>query len=113
MINGPRITDEDRGVTINKSLFMLVLVPLVSFIFWFGTITSNSKAQITTLQERQTEDRELIRDNQLQINILRTSDARIDQRLMNIEQSQTRQEGVMTEILQYLRNPDKRPVPSP
>ena len=92
---------------------MLVLVPLVTLIFWFGTITSDSKAQITTLQERQTEDRELIRDNQLQINILRTSDARIDQRLMNIEQSQTRQEEVMTEILQYLRNPDKRSVPSP
>jgi len=92
---------------------MLVLVPLVTLIFWFGTSTSTSKGQITTLQERQTEDRELIRDNQLQINILRTSDARIDQRLMNIEQSQTRQEEVMAEILQYLRNSDKRSVPSP
>jgi len=113
MVNGPRITNDDRGITINKSLFMLILVPLVTLIFWFGTSTSTSKGQITVLQERQVEDRELIRDNQLQINILRMSNARIDQRLMNIEQSQTRQEEVMAEILQYLRNPDKRLVPSP
>jgi len=112
-LEGPRITNEDSGFTINKTLAWAMAASIVGCVFWFGTITAGSDGRITVLQERQVEDRELIRENQLQINALRATNARVDQRLLNIEQSQARQEAATNEILRYLRNPDKKSVPSP
>ena len=112
-LEGPRITNENRGFTINKTLAWAMAASIVGCVFWFGTITAESDGRITVLQERQVEDRELIRENQLQINALRATSARVDQRLLNIEQSQARQEVATNEILRYLRNPDTKPVPSP
>ena len=72
-LEGPRITNEDRGFTINKTLAWAMAASIAGCVFWFGTITAESDGRITVLQERQVEDRELIRENQLQINALRAT----------------------------------------
>ena len=80
---------------------------------YFGTVTAESVERIAVLQVRQIEDRALINANQTEINALRRSNERVDQRLVNIEQSQARQEAATNEILRYLRSPDIRLVPTP
>jgi len=86
---------------------------IVAGVFWFGTVTAESVERIAVLQSRQLEDRSLINANQAEINALRRSSERVDQRLVNIEQSQSRQESATNEILRYLRNTEYREVPAP
>jgi len=88
-------------------------VALILSGMYFGTVTAESVERIAVLQVRQVEDRALISANQTEINALRRSNERVDQRLVNIEQSQARQEAATNEILRYLRSPDTRLVPTP
>ena len=88
-------------------------VALILSGMYFGTVTAESVERIAVLQVRQVEDRALINANQTEINALRRSSERVDQRLVNIEQSQARQEAATNEILRYLRSPDIRLVPTP
>jgi len=113
MTQGPRINSDERGVTINKTLAYTIAVGLGSGFFWFGSITAEGMERIAVLQNRQEEDRALILANQKEINALRRSSERVDQRLVNIEQSQARQEAATNEILRYMRSPDAREVPAP
>jgi len=113
MNHGPRINSDERGFTINKTLAWAMAVSIVGCVFWFGTVTAESVERIAVLQVRQAEDRALINSNQMEINALRLSNARVDQRLENIERSQTRQETATNEILRYLRNPQSTGVPEP
>jgi len=113
MTQGPRINSDDRGFTINKTLAWSMAVAIVASVFWFGTVTAESIERIAVLQLRQAEDRALINSNQRDINTLRVSSGQVDQRLLNIEQSQARQERATNEILRYLRNTEDREVPVP
>jgi len=113
MTQGPRINSDERGFTINKPLAWSMAVALILSGMYFGTVTAESVERIAVLQVRQVEDRALISANQTEINALRRSNERVDQRLVNIEQSQARQEAATNEILRYLRSPDTRLVPTP
>jgi len=112
-MDGPRINNDERGLTINKTLFAALIVPIIVTIFHFGSVSTESAERISMLQIRQIEDRALITSNRVEINDMRRANERVDQRLLNIEQSQERQEEAMIEILRYLRNPDNREVPRP
>ena len=113
MTQGPRINSDERGVTINKTLAYTIAVGLGSGFFWFGSITAEGMERIAVLQNRQDEDRALILANQTEINALRRSAERVDQRLLSIKESQDRQEIATNEILRYLRNPQAIGVPEP
>jgi len=113
MTQGPRINSDERGVTINKTLAYTIAVGLGSGFFWFGSITAEGMERIAVLQNRQDEDRALILANQTEINALRRSAERVDQRLLSIKESQDRQEIATNEILRYLRNPQSTGVPEP
>ena len=113
MTQGPRINSDERGFTINKTLAYTIAVGLGSGFFWFGSITAEGMERIAVLQNRQDEDRALILANQTEINALRRSAERVDQRLLSIKESQDRQEIATNEILRYLRNPQAIGVPEP
>ncbi len=98
----PMIENSDRGITINKSLAWTMVVGVLTGGVWLGVNLTETKEGIGTLQVRQAEDRQAIRQNRSAINSLRNSNARIDQRLLNIEQSLERQEGAMDQILRYI-----------
>jgi len=105
MTQGPRINSDERGFTINKTLAWAMTVSIVGCVFWFGTVTAGSMERIAVLQSRQIEDRSLINANQTEINALRRSNERVDQKLVNIEQSQARQEAATNEILRKIAQP--------
>jgi Tfp pilus assembly protein PilN len=110
---GPRIDSDERGFTINKTLAWTMTVALVLSSIYIGTIITESNERIAVLQIRQIEDRALITTNQSEINTLRRSSERVDQRIVGIEQSQQRQEAATNEILRYLRNSNDGKVPTP
>ena len=100
----PMIENSDRGITINKSLAWTMLVGILTGGVWLGINLTETKEGIGTLQVRQAEDRQSIRQNRSAINGLRNSNARIDERLRGIEQSLERQEGAMGQILRYIES---------
>ena len=106
------IENSERGITLNKSLAWTILVAVLSGGIWIGVQITAAKEGITTLSNRQDEDRQSIRDNSSAINVLRSSNARIDERLIGIESTAQRTETSVSEILRYLRgsqfNPNAR-----
>lgn len=100
------IENSERGITLNKSLAWAIVVALVTGGMWVGTQITSAQKGITTLTERQVEDRDAIRANSASINNLRSSNARIDEKLIGIERTATRTESAVAEILRYLREKD-------
>lgn len=98
------IENSDRGITINKALAWTMLVGILGGGYWVGTMIATATEGISTLEIRQTEDRAAIRENMRAINDLRSSNARVDERLTGIEQSAQRTEATVAEILRYLRD---------
>jgi len=108
-MDGPRINSDERGFTINKTLFTVFAIPTLIAMIWVGSQMQG----VQELRSAQIVDRAAITANSAQINgLLRTSE-RVDQRLLGIEQSQARQETATNEILRYLRNPESIQVPAP
>ncbi len=101
------IENSDRGITLNKSLAWTMLVALLTGGIWIGMQVTDAKVGVQNLADRQAEDRMSIRANSDAINVLRSSNARIDQRLINIEQSAARTENILSDLLRYVR--DARP----
>ena len=101
------IESGDRGITLNKSLAWTILVALVGGGFWVGAQVTTATNGLAVLQERQTEDRKEIRSNTQAINSLRQSNARIDERLANIERAANRTEQSVNELLRLQR--EERP----
>ncbi|MGR3495234.1 hypothetical protein [Citreimonas sp.] len=106
-----RIENSDRGFTINKPLAWTMLtgvlgggVAVLLAGIWIGGQVSQARGDIRILTERQTEDRVSIAANRDDIVILRSNNARVDQRLTGIEQSAQRTEATVAEILRYLRD---------
>jgi hypothetical protein len=59
-MNGPRITNEDRGITLNKQLAWVITVGLICAGLWLGSEvvgTKNMVLDIRASQIRQDEDR--------------------------------------------------------
>lgn len=106
------IENSDRGITLNKGLAWTILATVLSGGIWIGTQVTDAQKGIVTLTNRQSEDREAIRMNSLSINDLRSSNARIDERLIGIESTAQRTETSVSEILRYLRgnqfNPNRK-----
>jgi len=102
-MNTQMIENSDRGLTLDKRLAWGILVTIAGGGFWVGVQVTELASGVETLGDRQTEDRESIADNTRAINALRSSNARIDQRLANIETSASRTEASVVEILRYLR----------
>ncbi|WP_305968571.1 MULTISPECIES: hypothetical protein [unclassified Mameliella] len=103
-MNKPMIENSDRGITLNKSLAWTVLVGVLSGGIWVGMQVTSAKQGVQTLAARQDEDRLDIRKNTSDITAIRSNNARLDQRLTNIEQSARRTEETVSEILRYLRD---------
>ena len=107
-MNGPRINSDERGFTINKTLFTVFAIPTLAAMIWIGSQMQG----VQELRAAQIVDRAAITANSAQINgLLRTSE-RVDQRLLGIEQSQVRQEVATNEILRYLRSTEIRETPA-
>lgn len=102
-VNKPMIENSERGVTLNKSLAWAILVALVTGGIWVGQQVGQTASSVKSLSERGIEDRIAIQNNAQAINGLRSSNARIDEKLINIERSSSRTEQTMDEILRYLR----------
>jgi glucose-6-phosphate-specific signal transduction histidine kinase len=109
-MNKQMIENSDRGITLNKSLAWTILAALVGGGFWMGVQMTETREGVRSLEARQAEDRAAIRANAVEINALARSNARIDQRLLTIEQSARRTEESVQEVLRYLRstNGDER-----
>jgi hypothetical protein len=103
----PHIEQSDRGITLNKSLAWTMMAGLLGAGIWLGTNLTMTQGAVETLKTRQAEDRLIVRENSRAINDLRSSNARIDERLVNIERSSRSTERQVSEILRYLRNPNQ------
>jgi len=103
-MNRPHIEQNDRGITLNKSLAWTMLVGLLGAGVWLGANMTETQESVSSLAARQSEDRQEIRQNARAINSLRNSNARIDERLINIERSVRNTEDQLGEILRYLRD---------
>lgn len=102
-MNSPRINNDERGLTINKTLGWTIAVGLVTGGLWIGSQVASLNSAIQTMTLRQTEDRQAISVNRQAISDVRLNEARVDARLSGIEASQRRTEATITEILRYLR----------
>lgn len=103
-MNKPMIEQNDRGITINKTLGWAMLVGLLTGGIWIGTQVTTAKEGVESLKTREEENRMGIATNREAISALRSSNARVDQRLTGIEQTAQRTEATVAEILRYLRN---------
>ena len=97
------IENSERGITLTKSLAWTILAAALTGGIWIGIQITAAQEGIATLSSRQNEDRLAIMQNAEAINVLRSSNARIDERLTGIENSATRTEASVSEILRYLR----------
>lgn len=97
------IENSDRGVTLNKSLAWTILTAVLAGGIWVGIEVNAARQGVEMLAQRQAEDRADIRANAAEISALRSTNARVDQRLTAIEQSARRTEETMQEILRFLR----------
>ena len=103
------IENSERGITLTKSLAWTILVAALTGGIWIGIQITAAQEGIATLSERQNEDRLSIKLNAEAINVLRSSNARIDERLIGIESSARRTETSVSEILRYLRGDQFNP----
>ena len=97
------IENSERGITLTKSLAWTILVAALTGGIWIGIQITAAQEGIATLSDRQSENRGAIKSNTEEINNLRSSTARIDQRLTGIEDISARTEASVSEILRYLR----------
>lgn len=105
------IENSERGITLNKSLAWTILTALVVGGMWVGQQVGETASSVRTLAERGIEDRIAIQSNASAINALRSSNARIDEKLVSIERSSARTEASIDEILRYLRGLDRQNAP--
>lgn len=98
------IENSERGITLNKSLAWTILTALVVGGIWVGQQVGETASSVRMLSDRSTEDRRSIQANATAISNLRSSNARIDEKLLNIERSAARTESSVDEILRYLRS---------
>jgi hypothetical protein len=102
-MNKPMIENSDRGITLNKSLAWTMATGLILVGLWVGIQVTELKSAVQELGVRQSEDRSEIRANAAAIVQIQRTEARVDQRLLTIEQSVARTEATTNEILRYLR----------
>lgn len=105
-MNQNMIENSERGITLDKRLAWAVLVTIAGGGFWVGVQVTHLSSGVATLGDRQSEDRADIAANARAISEMRSTNARFDQRLANIETSTARTESSVTEILRYLRGPN-------
>jgi uncharacterized protein YlxW (UPF0749 family) len=98
------IENSERGVTLNKSLAWTILVTLIGGGIWIGTQVTDAKNGVDMLQARQAEDRQDISQNTSAVNTLQSGAARLDQRLISIEQGQRRTEDKIDTLIDYISN---------
>jgi len=117
----PMIENSDRGITLNKSLAWTIGASLVAGGLWIGVQVATLGGDIQTMNTqhtettarlqdrydnlaiRQTEDRADIRAQSLQINTMQTQNARIEQRLTNIDDSSRRTSDSISELRREIR----------
>jgi uncharacterized protein YlxW (UPF0749 family) len=97
------IENSERGVTLNKTLAWSMLTALVAGGVWIGTVVTDAKNGVEVLTSRQSEDRQDISRNANAISTLQSGAARLDQRLISIEQGQNRTEKKIDQLLEIYR----------
>ena len=107
-MNGPRINDDDRGITLNKPFAYAIALGLLSGGLWLGTEVVGTKRMVEDLRDAQTaqnEDRQSYRrDVDQRLRALETSRAGDDQRLTNAL-------NLLTRIDQRLERLEERITP--
>jgi len=98
------IEHSDQGITLKTSLAWTILVTFLTGGIWIGVQVTTAKNGIKTLESRQSEDRGLIASNREAIAALRAAEARVDQRLINIERSTAQTERLIQELVSLVRN---------
>jgi len=98
------IENSERGVTLSKSLAWTILVTVIGGGIWIGAQVTDANNGVDTLQARQAEDRQDISQNTSAVNALRSGAARLDQRLISIEQGQRRTEDKIDTLIDYISN---------
>lgn len=103
-MNRPMIENNDRGITVNKSLGWTMAVGVLIGGIWIGTETSRTKEAIQNISERQIEDRIDIRTNAANIGVLSSSNARIDQHLSSLDATTKRTEELVQRMYRDMTN---------
>ncbi len=115
------IENSDRGITLNKSLAWTIGASLVAGGLWIGVQVTSLAGDIQVMNSqynelsvriqdrydnlsiRQNEDRADIRSQSMQINTMQTQNARIEQRLTNIDDSSRRTSDSISELRREIR----------
>lgn len=82
------------------AIFTILVTYGVGGIWWAGTLTN----QVQYIAERQVEDRARITETRGQVQAMRVSEGRLEQRLTNIEASTARVERLMEDIARQMRD---------
>lgn len=81
-MNGPRIQQDERGITVNKSLAWTMVVGLISAGLFLGNLTASTQAAVESLAEvqtqRHTETLTFRRDTETRIRILESARSATD-----------------------------------
>lgn len=111
-MNAPRITNEERGITINKSLAWSMVAGLVAAGLWFGTETAGTKAAITNLSvtqaQRHSETLQYRREAESRLRALETARATDGSELAALRRDLTAFRADVRELTQLLRNFEDR-----
>jgi hypothetical protein len=102
-MNGPRINNDDRGLTINKTLAWSILAFLVAQGGGAIWTVSEMSSRIGAVERMTTEDRAAIARNAAAIVAVQRTEARTDQRLQGIEAGLSRIEASVADLVRYLR----------
>ena len=102
-MNGPRINNDERGLTINKTLAWAILAFFIAQGGGAIWTVAQMSSRIAAVEQAAAENREAIRRDAQQIAILQRTEARMDERLQAISASVTRIEAAMAEIARYVR----------
>jgi len=118
----PMIENSDRGITLNKSLAWTIGVSLMGGGLWIGVQVTSLSGDIQTMNAqynelsvriqdrydhlsiRQNEDRADIRSQSMQISTMQTQNARIEQRLTNIDDISRRTSESISELRREIRD---------
>lgn len=106
-MNNPRINNDDRGITLNKSLAWTMVVGLVAAGLWLGTETASTRGMVENLSlqqsERHAETLAQRRETDVRLRALETSRATQDSELTALRRDLTDFRSELREAVQLLR----------
>lgn len=107
-MSGPRIQNDERGITVNKSLAWTILGTMVLAGIWLGTETAGMKAAVqslgTTQAQRHEETLQVRRDTDTRLRILENSRASDSSEINALRRDLTSFRADMQELKGLLRS---------